>query len=67
MKEYFNVLRISRDDLLNVANGKDKKLIKKISDLPDNEMKQIAERIEEAIYDGDMWDNACREINDELV
>ncbi len=67
MKEFFSVLRISREDLLNVADKKDKKLIKNIKNLSDDDMKGFAKVVGDYIYDGDTWDDACRLINGERI
>lgn len=62
MEEYFAVLRVSRDDLINISDKKDKKLIEKIKNLSDERMGEIAGIICDYIYDGDSWDDACRSV-----
>ena len=65
--EYFPVIRISRDDLINIVLRTDKKLIKKIRNLSDSEMKHVAERMCDYIYNGDDWDDGCRFIVDKVI
>jgi len=67
MKEYFKVLNVSRDDLKNVVNIRNKKLLRKIHSLSDKEMNHVAEEVSEFIYDGDVWDDACRYVISEVL
>ena len=62
MKEYFAVLNVSRDDLINVVDKSNKELVKTIENLSDDDMGRIARKVGNYIYDGDSWDNACRDM-----
>ena len=68
MKQYA-VLKFSKKDLYAVAEGRrnEKQLNALIRKISDKEMQGFAERIGEAIFDGDQWSDAMAEVLDDVL